>query len=795
MSGGGGAKQEVVEYYASIHYGVATNVDEFVSVHYGEKLLWEGSATTNQTVTVKKKGLFGGEKVEGGFVGRIGFMKGGANQYLPTPLWQAMGRNEAFGPIGSYDYDEELRFKAPAYRGIASIYVTGLPAAYSAAVLAENPNDWFLKKGWTGASIGHNTAYIKDWWFRARRAPKNCPFPSTITIGERKNANPAAIIWESMTSNEWGMGYPTSAMDVASFTYAANYLEDEGFGLSIFWNTQSTIEEFVGLILDHIEASLVLDPYTGTFRLTLVRNDYDEDDLPILTPENCTVKKFDRKLWGETMNEITVSWTNPENESEETVTVQNLGNIIMQNGAIVAETRTYEAVRDADLALLVAQRDLNTASALLATATVTVNRTLWRVLPGDVVRLQWPRGDIIEDTIMRVGGIDYGRPGDSGITFDLVEDVFGTPEEIYTRSSGSAWVDPRTAPTAMPVTSVFTPPMYFLIQELGYKDAEALDDTTVYDAILAAHGDRGISYYDVMDEEPEPNGDLVWARQEFGSPATHAVLGHALPKEDESVLIDLEEVLGGDAIMPNSFVWIGGTGREGEIALVTGLDEDGYTLSRGLLDTVPKAWPIDTPVWFSQITDIASTDDERLVGEVVDVRLLPVSGGGQLELEDAPDVSGTMTDRPHLPLRPANVRLDGELWPDREAGAAYPREVTWSYRDPAGEDPRILHWSDGSTTPPAGVTYRVRVEALDASGNVTALASETSTTSTSYTVQETDVPDAAYVRVTLTAQRGSLDAWQDVVVEMRGPSSAPTDLAAEYRSPSAPQNVSTTVTG
>src|SRR5690606_35173764 len=68
----------------------------------------------------------------------------------------------------------------------------------------------------------------------------------------------AAHIWaliriiRCLTNAAWGMGYPSASIDDASFRAAADTLAAEGFGLNLIWLQQSTIEQFVREVMDHI---------------------------------------------------------------------------------------------------------------------------------------------------------------------------------------------------------------------------------------------------------------------------------------------------------------------------------------------------------------------------------------------------------------------------------------------------------------------------------------------------------------------------------------------------------------
>ena len=66
---------------------------------------------------------------------------------------------------------------------------------------------------------------------------------------------------------------------------AADTLFSEGMGISILWESQSSIEEFVKLIVKHIDAALYVDNSTGKFVLKLIRNDYSVGSLITLNEE------------------------------------------------------------------------------------------------------------------------------------------------------------------------------------------------------------------------------------------------------------------------------------------------------------------------------------------------------------------------------------------------------------------------------------------------------------------------------------------------------------------------------
>jgi len=105
------AKQEVADYYLSLHIGVCQEADAVTGLFYGEKLMWEGEQAEAGAFVVNKKSLFGGPKKEGGVYGSVLVLPGDENQVLP----QAMTRR----------WGVEDPSQTPAYRGMMSLFFCG----------------------------------------------------------------------------------------------------------------------------------------------------------------------------------------------------------------------------------------------------------------------------------------------------------------------------------------------------------------------------------------------------------------------------------------------------------------------------------------------------------------------------------------------------------------------------------------------------------------------------------------------------------------------------------------------
>lgn len=572
--------------------------------------------------------------------------------------------------------------------------------------------------------------------------------------------NPAHIIHECLTDTLWGMGTPLAALDDDAFRAAADALYLEGFGLSLLWTRQTSIQDFVQEILDHIQAVLYVDPATGLLTLSLIRGDYDPDTLDILDPDNADLSSFSRKLWGDIVNEIIVTWTNPENEQEETIVAQDDASIAIQGG-IVSDSRNYYGVRTASLAQDLAYRDLRSAGQPLASCSAEVDRSQWTLRPASVVKLTWPEYGLSE-LVMRVQSIDYGKPGEPMIKLSLIEDVFGLDIGAYDSPPSSSWIDPSAAPAAIDSADVeiFTLPYFF---SLGTTIAAFVDSPAYPEAIagvLATTESDDTFAIELWDEITLSGGSTEWQKLSNLNVIGRGELAADLDAEAATSNVTFANITGQTAPEISGFVIIGDAGEAGnEIALISSDAGGDYDLVRGCLDTIPRAWPAGSPVWFVNDDTLYEDSLIRSAGETVDYKLLPRTSQGLLDLADATLESYTLTERPWLPNRPANVLADGAAWSSEDSPIdARDRAdpwvtVTWAIRNRLDEDALILSWTDASGTAETGQTTTIEVRAIDN----TLLDTHDGLTGTTFDVPDSSFGDESIVRLRIYSERSDAD--------------------------------------
>lgn len=546
------------------------------------------------------------------------------------------------------------------------------------------------------------------------------------------DANPAHIIYECLIEQSWGLGEDPANLDVPSFLAAAKVLYDEGFGLSLIWDAASAIEDFVNSILAHVNGVIFTHPATGKLTLRLVRNDFDTATVREVNPDNTKLTRFSRKAWGDTINEIQVTWTDPADEDASRVILQDAGNIAQQ-GFINSSTNDYPGIRSQALAGTVAERDLRAASSPLCTAEGEVNRSFYDVTPMEVVKLHWPEYGV-EAVYCRVASVTYGGLGQSALTLALTEDIFSYPVAEYIDAGGSSW-GPGTPGEEVIAGSYIMPAPYLGLSSVLGVENPTIDPPTTYASVVAAVDPGSATTYSLFSEAVQSNGSTAYqsvdADREF-------LLKTSLPSELSGASVS---VLSGLLALPNGVVIIGspslGAAHQ-ELAMVSDIDgtTGAATLWRGIADTTPKPWVAGTEVWVGSLEDLTAEPTARIEGATAKYKILPVWADSGLD--SAAILSGPVPARASLPYPPGNVMIGGvDAFSVASATGAF--VVTWAHRNKVTQAENIVRQDAASITPENDVRYGLRI--LDASNAVLVersdIAGDTATVNLAYTGQIT----------------------------------------------------------
>lgn len=726
-SRGGSGKTRVADYYLAAHVGVCHGpVDAVLEIQVGEKVAWTGSSTPSSgspvdghNVAISNEGLFGGNKKEGGVEGVMTVLHGSSSQLIPSKIAQFIGRS---------------RDKTPGYRGILSLF-------------------FHSADGRQGFKWASNNPYLKALWVKVRARPGTW-YPEKAMIGG--DANPMHIIRECLVNTDWGMGATTKFLDDAQMRSVADVLYSENFGLSLMWAQQTQIESFIQEILRHINGTMCINPRTGKFHFKLIREDYVQGSLPAFNRDQGTIRSSQRKGWDETVNEINVSWTNPETEAQEVVTVHDPANISIQ-GAIVADSRDMYGIRNIGLATRVAMREIQIASKPLMQVEIDFDRSAFGLLPGDAIRLvDWKELNFAE-IVMRVVTINYGNPDSMTIRASLVEDVFGQPA-VYTAQDPSRWQSTAEDPKPIVSWEVMTAPYFMVARLLGEASAQGLTYPAAYPVVMAAPEGNDTNTYVQQAQRGSVSGTgPIWQSSYDRVPVGFATLLDpvAIGAEGALILTGLKGRVYADV---GNYLFIGG--QNGEICLITDTSTGSVVVRRGCLDTSPRAWPAGTPVWVTDDNRHGFDEELSAMGATQNYRLLPTTSKGQLPVAQAPVISGVISDRPHRPYPPANVRINGDLFPSAKQ---LPLSFTWSERNRILETSVILPWDNGGVPAEPGTSYTLEVDAFTGGAWQTNAVAARKSVITSFDVTSDILPsNTTAVRFRLWAERGGLRSWSTV---------------------------------
>lgn len=726
MGGKGGSEKQVVgyRYYLGMHMILCSGpIDGIKQIWVEDTIIWPNSkdntavqADGANSAVINEPSIFGGDDKEGGIAGTIDFEYGEASQavnsYLVSKLDPANGRVPAFrGLVGAV-----LR---QIYLG-TSPYIK--PCGFlckRTAILQDGSQQWYLSKADISGDL-----------------------------------NPAHIIRECLTSSIFGLGYSTAYIDDDSFEYAAETLYTEAFGLSFLWDNDISIEDFVNSVLNHINAVLYQDTETGKFVLKLIRDDYVAGNLDVFDDSSIVeIKEYTRESYGEVVNQIVVKYCDEVNNKEATATAQDIAVMNLQGGALISATMNYSGITKAALATKVAARELSQATSMLARMTIVGNRTMHTIRPGDVFKITWPILDI-EETIVRVLQVNYGKLTEGLIEFSVVEDIFAAATALTADAPDSEWENPVSEPENVTANLLMEVPYYSLARIYGESYAEALD------------ADAGFIGAAVLKPSSDSFDYELWVRDGLamaftlegrGSFTPTATLDAALLCNAADATIDLNNVQDLDMVVVDTYAVIGN-----EIVKVKDVDTalNQVTIARGCLDTIPAAHNGGDRIWFVEsVSKLISR--EYADSEQPGVKYLPLTGKGQLGIDEATAYNANAMDsRQVRPYLPGDFKINGVSYPTTFGGEPV---LTWKHRNRLTQTAYIVEHSETTITPvEAGLTYTLLIYGNSGvlKRTVTGITGETYTYADADEKADNGGNLNTTLRFVLKAVRGIYDSWQ-----------------------------------
>lgn len=522
-------------------------------------------------------------------------------------------------------------------------------------------------------------------------------FTPSVPGQDGDDMNGVHMVRECLTDPDWGMGYQAGDIDDTTFQAAALTAFGEGLALSLLWSQQVKVEDFIGEVMRHIDGALYVDRTSGKFTMKLIRADYDPDDLITLDESNIDrLTNPARPESDELVNSVTVEFWNPATGKDDSVTVQDPAGVQMQ-GRVINTSVKYPGFTSLTLAQRAAARDLRSLSNPFFSCTIFTGDAARGLDIGSVFKLSWAKWNLVE-VVMRVTGFAVAEGGSNQVRIECVEDVFATPLNAVMAPPAEEWVDPSQPPEPSEDELAGEVPYYEIVQsqgqtdtdnlltanpELGYVFAAAARPASAINAKLWTDAGGGYEEVDTLDFCP--SGLL---QDPIGKTDTAAVLLEGT---------DLDLVTLGTVCQVGD-----------ELMRVDSIDDEtgAFTFGRGVLDTVPQNHEAGERVYFWDAYN-GVDPTEYADGEVVGVKVTPMSGAGVVDVGDATEHLVTLDQRAYRPYPPGDMRIDGDSYVDTAYDGAL--SVSWVGRDrtqQTGGD--LADHFDANIGPEAGVTTRVR---------------------------------------------------------------------------------------
>ncbi len=630
------------------------------------------------TLDISEPNHFGGKQQGGGMVGRFTIYDGSLNQLQDPYLQSVLGTD------------------IPAYMNI------------SHAV-------------WERGEVGESVQ-IQPWTFRVTRFPDNLGLAGSghIVSGtiEDGDANPAEALYEIMTDELFGLNIDPLRIDLASFAAAGNTLATEENGWSIVVTSVTPAIDLIKEILRQVDGVLFEDS-DGVFHLILARNDFSLPSLPVFDDSNIIeMKQFSRGSWSETFNHINIAYTDRTKDFIATgAGAQDTANVRIQDAERRADLN-YPGVKHPDTANEIAARELRALSFPLAKVRIIVNRDGRTLVPGDVIKLTWPKFNIV-DMVIRVLVVDLGSLLDGQVEINGVQDMFRLGDTFFKSPNATGWTPVDDSALAAIFELVRQAPVITL-----NTNPDEIDDPTGARVLSVVSSPSGASTFFEQFVDDGGGGGFEEAVGESEGFTPNALLAAAYPaatadiESSDLLLLDTArdfEVLSDEppaniAQGLNLALIEGATEAEDEIIGWEELFDNGggsFTLKRvhrGLMDTQARDHANNARIWF--FSDFSALSDKTYGDtQAISVKHQTKTSSDILDIASASANPITFASRSLKPHHPANWEVNATRVPVAVDETA-PLALTWEHR--LNADAVVRDADDGSVgTQDTAVEYNL----------------------------------------------------------------------------------------
>ncbi|QEO58335.1 hypothetical protein [Francisella marina] len=621
FGGGGGSGQsqtstqtetQWVEYYYSSRLVFCEGGLDFITkiiVNDKDLLIDSYNIVNSHTISsqVGSYDLYGSRDREGGFLSDI-LIKSGH---------PAQGTDNYFGVNNKLDNSTAGVAIEPAYN-----YVTSL--TFKNAYIGNNSN--FGNVIVYGERFYRHTNYASMW------------YPSKVKC--YGGMNPVHIIYELLTQ-EWS---PVRAqwynINQSNFMDVADRLYSEGIGLSYVITQPKNVQEFIDEICEQADIYLSFDEYTQQYNLTLLRYTNPTGAFEISDTNGYLIEFIEssQSEAGEAVTQVDIEYTNYDrNDNKDIISVFD-GGMFAELGRHNITKISYLGVTNANIAYSLGDRELRKLNS--APETITIKATIH----ADVLNA----GDLVIFSFDQLGYVNRGFRVVSKQKRGFIRAKYVTLKLISDLWLDVATIDQTVDPVPVPEKPTDLPArvdniLYYQMATLiGDANARAKDGTEVAFIHQIINSNNSPVYRLDVNDVTLPASYTAGAG---------FLIDSAISKTD--TVISYSDVYNNSRVKANKYAFI-----NDEVIYIQSIDYNNnqITIQRGLLDTYPQEHNAGSYLFATQGN--YSVNESYYINDDLDVKLLPIKNGFQLDPADATKNDLILSSRYYKPYPPKNIKIN-----------------------------------------------------------------------------------------------------------------------------------------
>lgn len=523
--------------------------------------------------------------------------------------------------------------------------------------------------------------------------------------------NPIHKIREILTDYT-ALNKPESDIDEDNFKIAADRIYEEGLGISYAIQEVKCID-VLNDICSHIEGAVRINRQTGKYQVVLFRDDWFDLDQAHSFDEK-SIKTFEAEITNTDgpVNVLNINYYDRANIKNSSFNLADIGSIHTIGGEI-SQTVDFPYFMNRRNAEMVGNWKLKQLSTGAWRGTFTTGKYEARKINRyDMIKISFAKRGIV-DLPARVMNIKLGNGRDNTVSIDFVEVVPYSGQSFTTIT-----VDPPVENSLSPQPTqpiVFEMPYFEAIQqfrqsqvdlelsnnpEMGYLAVAApKPQNNSLNALLYTDGATGI-YTDFERVSSLSYCQALYLDQPIDYLDTSFAVKDIDFVEQRNTPKFVDTAV--DTIIQMNDELMAFVSYDTETKIIT--------VKRGVLDTVPHKHTGGSLVFWGEA--IAYDSTQYAQSEVVQAQVLTTTPSSVEQLNLANVISLEMNARAIRPYAPANVKINGEYWPQDEINADL--TVEWVDRNRVQQTGGgILGFTDAGVTIESDVKYNIELYDTD----------------------------------------------------------------------------------